>query len=207
MLALCSLIDLYNVENPAEAEGVGLWDIMSNPYGTDNSGDPNFLSAWSKKEVEWVTAEEITYDGIYVLKPAATSTQAYQISVNSFGFAPEYLLIENRQRISYDQSIWADGLMIYHIDDAANGMQSRGFPGQEGWPENGNHYQVAVLPKDGQYDLEQNVNKGDAGDMWLPGDVLGPGIGNTVFPNTDSVSSCRSTSVFVVFAKCSLLFK
>ena len=56
--------------------------------GEDNTGNPTFLSAWSKKEVQWVTPEEITYDGIYVLKPAATSTQAYEISVNSFGFSP-----------------------------------------------------------------------------------------------------------------------
>ena len=53
------------------------------------------------------------------------------------------------------------------------------------WTKTGNHYQVAILPKDGLYELEQGLNNGDAGDMWLPGDVLGPGMGGTVYPNTD----------------------
>lgn len=186
---LHSLIDLYDETDTEIAEGLGAWDIMSNPYGPDNSGNnPGFLSAWSREVVEWVTPEPITYDGIYVLKPAETSNHVYQISVNNFSPLPEYLLIENRQQISFDKNLWDAGLMIYHVDDAADGMKNRGYPGQENWPENGNHYRLAVLPKDGSYDLEQNVNKGDAGDMWLPGDELGPGMGNTIFPNTDSVS-------------------
>ena len=140
-----------------------------------------------------------------MLKPAATSAQAYQIDVNPFAFAPEYLLIENRQQISFDSWIWDNGLLIYHIDDNADGMSNPGYPGQEGWPQNDNHYQVAVLPKDGKYDLERNVNAGDAGDMWLPGDVLGPGMGSTVFPNTDSVSFMMlAFSTFALHVVCSM---
>ena len=45
---------------------------------------------------------------------------------------------------------------------------------------------VAILAKDGNYDLEKGNNNGDAGDMWLPGDFLGPGMGGIVYPNTDT---------------------
>lgn len=183
------LPDLYDGTDTEIAEGVGLWDIMSDPYGPDKEGTPVFLSTWCKEEIEWAASEEIVYDGIYVLKPASTSKQAYRINNNPIAFLPEYLLIENRQQISFDTQLPASGLMIYHVDDLADGMKNRGFPGQQGWPGNNNHYRLAVLPKDGSYDLERNVNKGDAGDMWLPGDVLGPGMGNTVFPNTDSYQS------------------
>ena len=80
-------------------------------------------------------------------------------------------------------------MAIYHIDDAASGQQKRGFPGQKGggkeWPENGNHNQVAMLQADGLFELEQNKDRGDGDDLWQPGQVLGPGQSNTVFPNTD----------------------
>jgi hypothetical protein len=49
------------------------------------------------------------------------------------------------------------------------------------------------LQKDQRYDLEQNVNLGDEGDLWVPDDILGPGTVTdedgetiTVYPNTDA---------------------
>lgn len=179
------LVDLYDGQDLLAAKGCGAWDIMAHPYGPKNSGIPSFLSAWSRSEAKWLTFQNIKTDGTYTIRPAQTSQESYQIFLSDQSQDKEYLLIENRQQLSFDEDLWDSGLLIYHIDDAANGMNNRGFPGQPGWPENGNHYQVAVLPKDGNYDLEQNVNIGDAGDMWLPGDSLGPGKGGTVYPNTD----------------------
>ena len=134
----------------------------------------------------WNDIKTIKSDGLYTLKPAATTVQAYRIDLNEGGTYPEYLLIENRQRLAYDVNLFTGGLVIYHVDDFADLQSARGYPGQDGWPGNGNHYQVAVLPKDGLYELERGINDGDAGDMWKPGDILGPGMGGTVFPNTDS---------------------
>ena len=130
----------------------------------------------------------IDASGEYTLKAAEISDECYRITLADYGLVAEYLYIENRQPLEYDADIWAAGLVIYHIDDTADLQVNHGYPGQEGWPENGNHYQVAVLPKDTLYDLEQGVNSGDAGDMWLPGDIIGPGNGGTVFPNTDQYS-------------------
>ena len=180
------LEDLYDGVDPLAAYGVGAFDIMADPYG--QNGDPDFpghLSAWSKELADWVNPTVITANGDYTIRPSETSDDVYRITLADFGIVSEYLLIENRQPLEFDINIWSEGLVIYHIDDAADLQMNKGYPGQPGWPENGNHYFVALLPKDGNYDLEQGVNNGDAGDMWLPGDILGPGNGGTVYPNTD----------------------
>eukprot|EP00797_Seminavis_robusta_P011136 Sro1835_g300580.1 Pre-pro-metalloprotease PrtV (756) ;mRNA; f:8187-10960 len=181
------LEDLYDGVDALAASGVGAFDIMAFPYGpADDANNPGHLSPWSKVLADWLEPVEITSNGMYNLKAAELSDEAYRINLNDFGSQSEYLLIENRQPLLFDIHIWGAGLVIYHIDDAAPLQMNRGYPGQPGWPQNGNHYQVAVLQKDGNYDLEQGENSGDAGDMWLPGDKLGPGMGGTVYPNTDT---------------------
>jgi hypothetical protein len=76
------------------------------------------------------------------------------------------------------------GLVIWHIDNKKGNNQDEGFPSQVGWPENNNHYQVAVIQADGNYDLEEGSNRGDAGDVFHQDGVstLGPGPD---YPNTD----------------------
>ena len=75
------------------------------------------------------------------------------------------------------------GLLIYHVDTTVRHPGTVGYPGQAGWPHNGNHYRVALLPADGNYDLELGVNNADAGDFWTPGMSLGPDV---THPNTHS---------------------
>ena len=138
-------------------------------------------------EAEWITPTMIEADGIYVAKAAHEGFHAFRINIQpDYAVTEEYLLIENRQPLGFEANLWGKGLLIAHIDDAAQEQLNKGHPGQPGWPQNGNHYQVAVVPKDGDYDLERNVNFGDATDLFDVGDSLGPGMGSTVFPNTDS---------------------
>ena len=180
------IIDLYDSSGRG---GIGAWDIMGYPYGHNGDGNyPGHLSTWSKLEAEWAQPEEITQDGFYTLRPLETSSDGYQIMLGR----SEYLLLENRQRLEFDRYLFGSGLAIYHIDDNMDRQGSAGYPGYPGWPENGKHYRVAMLQKDGRYDLEHDINIGDAGDLWLPGDVLGPGRNNTVFPNTDSYCRTRT---------------
>ncbi|CAB9503638.1 Immune inhibitor A peptidase M6 [Seminavis robusta] len=194
MLLLCrymhtfGLIDLY----APMGLGIGGFDIMANPYGPKgNANKPGHLCTWSKIQAEWITPKIIDSDGIYTLEPLPLSNDAYKIVINSFGPNEEYLLLENRQKLEFDVDLYGNGLAIFHIDDTKDGQDQAGYPGHTDdsgleWPENGHHYEVAMLPADGQYDLEQGKNYGDAGDLWSPGQELGPGNGNTVFPNTDA---------------------
>jgi hypothetical protein len=58
----------------------------------------------------------------------------------------------------------------------------RGYPGHPNWPAD--HYRVAVLQADGNYDIEKGVNLGDEFDIFTTNMTLGPGP--DVWPNTDS---------------------
>mgnify|MGYP003334361040 CR=1 FL=1 len=100
--------------------------------------------------------------------------------------------------MSYESHLPQGGLAIFHIDYGSIGCYSlyglsqtnEGFPLQQGWPENGNHYAVALLQADGYYDLEMGFNQGDYEDLFHASDVkeLVPckNKDNCQYPNTDS---------------------
>ena len=87
--------------------------------------------------------------------------------------------------------------MIWHIDTTAGGNSNEGYPGQSGWPENGNHYKVAVLQADGDYDLEHGYNRGDGGDVYHASGVSSIGPGPGIYPSTDSYQGGTILQTFV----------
>ncbi len=135
----------------------------------------------------WANVVVIDTDGEYQLEASEYNNTVYKITRNFP--EDEYLLLENRQPIGYDSKIQQGGIAVYHVDDTAIGQRHCGMPAQEGWPENGAHYQVALLEASGNYSLEEGLNDGSAGDLWHANSALhelGPGWGGYVFPNTDS---------------------
>ena len=163
--------------------------MQANPNGQrGGQGTPGHLSAWSKIDLGWITPTEITTDGTYRLAPQETTPQVFKISQ---GYqSNEYLLLENRQPIpqDFDEDFYEPGgVMIYHVDENVGPVafnEPGGHPDQAGWPQNGNHYPVALLQRDGNYDLEKGNNNGDEGDIYSsPEHELSPTSG---FPNTDS---------------------
>jgi M6 family metalloprotease-like protein len=130
------LIDLYDYT--FEGKGVGTYDIMAYPYGLGNDGYlPNSLSVWAKTTIDWLECQDVTSSGTYTLKAAALDAACIKILLQPGELKEEYLLIENRQLLGFDVELWKSGIMIYHIDDAADEQYQRGFPGQGGWPGNG----------------------------------------------------------------------
>ena len=131
------LIDLYDYT--FEGKGIGTFDIMAYPYGFNNDGYlPNSMSVWAKSAIDWLSCQLVSTSGTYNLQPAAMYPACIKISLQtSADGKEEFLLIENRQQISFDVELWKAGVMIYHIDDAADEQYARGFPGLGGWPGNG----------------------------------------------------------------------
>ncbi len=183
------LPDLYDVgsETYGEGEGIGNYGLMANAWGFDRTQYyPPHFSAWSKYKLGWITPTMVDESGLYSLRQACDYEDAIVISE---GYPDgEYLIIENRQPCGFDLKSAQGGLAIYHIDENANNI--RGYPQQNNWPYNGNHYIVAMLQADGNYDLERKINRGDGNDVFHAGYVngIGPngisGSRTKAFPNT-----------------------
>jgi M6 family metalloprotease-like protein len=174
------LPDLYDTDG--SGEGIGSWGIMANSWGFDFTQlrPPHFCS-WSKIFLGWLSPTIIDTPGTYDIGQLATNAQVYRIDE---GYpSGEYLLIENRQPAGIESAIPQGGLCIFHIDDNA-GYNTEGYPGQSGWPGNGNHYRVAVLQADGNYNLEKSNNRGDSGDVYHSGGISL--LSRSTVPNTDA---------------------
>ena len=186
-----NLPDLYDSGNNqyGRGNGIGSYGLMGDSWGFDVTQQyPSHLSAWSKKELGWVKPRIIKRSGSYTLSRACDN--ADMIVINKGYPAGEYLLMENRQPCGFDQKISQGGIAIFHIDEKS--VNLRGYPGQTGWPANGNHYKVALLQADAEYNLEKENNTGDNSDLFHGDFVtsIGPkgitGSKTAFHPNTNA---------------------
>ena len=149
-----------------DSEGLGGWSLMAG--GSWNGGalpgdTPAGLDAWSRVYEGWVTPIVPTDDVIGASLPQInTSPVMYKLPVHATAGEAEYLLVENRQQVGFDQYIPGSGLCIYHCDDNVWGNDNQWYPGLNP----ANHYQVALEQADGLWDMEHYNNSGDAADPY-----------------------------------------
>ncbi|MEX2214405.1 MAG: M6 family metalloprotease domain-containing protein [Phycisphaeraceae bacterium] len=110
---MLGLPDLYaRPENPG-SEGLSVWCAMSNQV---TNGRPQHFSAWPKVMLGWVDPIVIdpTVKQKLVLSPIEDdSTQCFKILVRPDG--SEYFLLENRRKKGFDESLPAEGLLIWRV--------------------------------------------------------------------------------------------
>ena len=176
MAHILSLPDLYDTD--FSSAGIGVWGLMGKgSWGGDgySAERPVHPCAWSKIKLGWVGPVEIDATGSPVRIPQieeTTSPVIYRISCEMG--SKEYLLIENRQKRSYDANLPSAGLLIWHIDDNKSDND-----------DETTHYRVALLQADGKKDLEHDSGGGDAGDPF-PGSTVNRRLTPTTNPNSDS---------------------
>jgi hypothetical protein len=94
-------------------EGLGVWCAMANQAG---NGRPQHFSAWSKERLGWVkpTTIDPAVKQKLVLAPVEDSPkECFKVLVRPDG--SEYLLLENRKKKGFDQSLPAEGLLIWRV--------------------------------------------------------------------------------------------
>jgi M6 family metalloprotease-like protein len=105
--------DLYaRPENPG-MEGVGIWCAMANQAG---NGRPQHFSAWCKEKLEWITPAVIDPEvkQKLILAPIESSPkECFKVLAKPDG--SEYFLLENRKKTGFDQSLPAEGLLIWRV--------------------------------------------------------------------------------------------
>ncbi len=148
------LPDLYDIDyTPATSDGLGRWSLMASGNYNGNGQRPAHFDGWCKSQVGFLTLVNVTSNLDNVTFPAVeNSPVAYKLQ-NGVS-APEYWVVENRQRIGFDLNIPGEGLLIYHVDPAAPANNTDYL-----------RYYVALEQADGRNDLALTLNNtGDVGD-------------------------------------------
>jgi hypothetical protein len=135
-----------------------LWDYYGQPlhwtvlWGLTPGGQrPAHPSAWIKAQLDWVNAHaddglKATSAGIRAMPPVEFVPSVVRINMGPGTTTPtEYLLVENRQKIGFDDRMTTPGLLIWHVDET--------IPNND----NSQHYKVALLQADGLRELERAI--------------------------------------------------
>ncbi|MBM4262276.1 MAG: M6 family metalloprotease domain-containing protein [Deltaproteobacteria bacterium] len=184
------LPDLYDTDG--SSRGVGAWSIMAGGSwnGIARPGDsPAHFDPWSKFFQGWTSPTLVTGTlANQSIAASAATPQVYQLLPGTPS-SGEYFLIENRQRVNYDAAIPGTGLLIWRIDASKSNNDAECFPGGPSCAVA--HYKVAVVPADNLFNLERNMNSGDAGDPW-PGSSGNANFTALSLPNSNFYSGAPS---------------
>jgi immune inhibitor A len=173
------LPDLYDIDyTPSTSKGLGNWSLMAMGSYNNNSKTPAHLDAYCKMAAKFVTPIDVHANVVDVSFPQIESEPViYRLWAMGI-YQTQYFLVENRQKVGFDQYIPWSGLLIYHVDDNAG----------DAWGNNTdyNHYHVALEQADGLKQLEYTENNyGDAGDPW-PGSSGKRSFDDLTYPNSQS---------------------
>ena len=156
------LPDLYGTGG--DHGGVGRWGLMgSGAWGCDG-GDPALpchMTAWSKEVLGWADVTTLPRGadlGSIALDPVETSGDVLRIDAGDG--SGDYYLLENRQAIGFDASVFAPGLLVWQIDSEVVSAT---------WASatvNSNPSRMGVWLRqaDGSNDLAESFERGDEGD-------------------------------------------
>ena len=149
------LPDLYDV-GYSGGEGIGSWGVMSGGSwnGFPRGSRPAHFCAWSKMQLGWVTPVVLRSNQISANIPQVETQGSILILWTDGAVGSQYFLVENRQKVLFDDGLPGAGLLIYHVDEQVKRQ------------DNPAHYKVDIEQADGAFDLNNGTNGGDDGDPW-----------------------------------------
>jgi M6 family metalloprotease-like protein len=175
---------------------LGCWELMAagswgcGPHGSNREPfGPSHMSARSKNVMGWLDLIPVgeVWDKEFVLWPVQQSGVALSVPLDATG--REHLLVEYRSKSGFDAGIPAEGLLIYHQDNAGLLRPN---------PASGTPYFLALVEQDDNRGLVRNTleggNRGEAGDAWgVGGSVQAYHFGTT--PSLRLNEGSRATTV------------
>jgi M6 family metalloprotease-like protein len=174
--SLFGLPDLY--DGTYESAGVGGWSMMAGGSWGGGGNRPVHFDAWCKARLGFADPFPIIEDRTEIVMEPIERFGDILLAWRVNDWNEEYFLIENRQRIGFDESLPGSGTLIWHCDDEAENNNHPWWPGQEGA-----HNILALEQADGEYDMERNANGGDGADPW-PGEAWADLFGSDTQPNS-----------------------
>jgi M6 family metalloprotease-like protein len=178
------LPDLYDLDAPPfDSKGLGDWSLMAYGCWLNGGRTPAHLDAYCKIQAGFLTPEIPTIDLTSVSFPMAEANQVVYRLWTEGAMGVQYFLVENRQKVGFDEFLPGEGLLIYHVDQSGSTNNRPWYPGYTTF----GHYMVALEQADGNWDLERNVNSGDDGDPW-PGVTNHTEFNDTSFPSSQTYS-------------------
>ena len=143
--------DLYDTDS--SSSGIGSWCLMAAGSWNGGGDRPAHPSAWCKVQQGWVTVAN-QLDNEVVSIPDVKDGQTVYRLWHEGEPSQEFYLVENRQKVKFDDHLEESGILLWHIDGAVETNKDE------------NHPKVALMQADGKRDLERRVNRGDPGDPY-----------------------------------------
>ena len=172
--------DLYDTDN--SSEGIGNWCLMAGGSWGGGGNSPTHPSAWCKANQGWVQVDNRTSNGVVQIPDVKSSTRPPPVEGRRSP-ARSTSWWRTARRPAFDGSMPGSGLLIWHVDENMTNNRDE------------NHYWVALMQADALRQLEQNQNRGDAGDAW-PGTTNNTNFTSTSNPNSKAYAG-QSTCVAV----------
>ncbi|MBD3333293.1 M6 family metalloprotease domain-containing protein, partial [candidate division GN15 bacterium] len=150
--------DWYDVSYTPGSAGLGRWCLMAAGSYNGGSERPAHPNGWAKVLRGWLAPTEILQNIDQAEIPPLSTTPSLYILSQAPGeppiYAPERFLVENRQPYGFDEDLPGHGLLIYHQDfDQPNNT-------------NPFQYQLGIVQADGDWALNFEGSRGDAGDPY-----------------------------------------
>lgn len=141
--------------------GTGFYSVMS---GNQLAGEVEPIGGPFFVDAGWASLIDIEPNGGYTLPMDGKLVARYVNPSNP----NEYFLIEACKNSTPGNAAFPveKGLVIWHIDDDVttfNTLENRTLS---------EHYKYSIEQKDGLFDLENGVNQGDAGDIYVEGSLF-----------------------------------
>ena len=114
--------DYYDTDyagSGGDFSGIGKWDLMSSGSWNGNGSCPAHHNPYTKMYIyRWATPIVLDTQTTVIVNPASEDSNSfYRINTATNG---EYYLIENRQKIHFDNNLPGHGLIVYHAHKNLN---------------------------------------------------------------------------------------